>query len=88
MRGVDREYMTTGFFECEVLVDAAFLHLTRLETGDMPASAPVESRVTQPHFGQLEAALQLLGAKDPDDLSPKQALDLIYKLSKLASGNE
>ena len=70
------------------VINRARDYLTRLEIGDMPSSAPVESRVTQPHSGQLEAALQLLGAKDPDDLSPKQALDLIYKLSKLASGND
>ncbi|HWQ38418.1 MAG TPA: DNA mismatch repair protein MutS [Burkholderiales bacterium] len=70
------------------VVRAAKRHLAKLEEdaaarnpqGDL-FSAPPQAPVPEDH-----AALALLRKTDPDSLTPKEALDLLYRLRKLADG--
>ena len=51
----------------------------------MPMSAPA---LDQPQqfglFAPASAAIEALAALDPDDLTPKQALEALYRLKALA----
>ncbi len=69
------------------VVRAARRHLAELERQLRPASAQPDlfSAAPAPAAGQTHPALEALDALEPDGLTPKEALEALYRLKKLAS---
>jgi DNA mismatch repair protein MutS len=64
------------------VIEQARAYLKTLETFHLPAQPPPVPQL--PLFGGAESKLlKLLERVEPDSLSPKEALDLIYKLKQL-----
>jgi len=62
-------------------VPAAVLEQARLRLRATDDQRPVDAPAPQPDlFGRSREVLEALAAVDPDGLSPKQALDLLYQL--------
>jgi len=62
----------------------ARVYLQQLENRAAPATATVSTPAPQPQMSLFEAppsaALKLIDELDPDSLSPREALELVYKL--------
>jgi len=71
------------------VVRAARRHLAELERQLRPGSAAPDLFSTTPASApdaEAVPALEALAALDPDQLTPKEALDALYRLKKLCDG--
>ncbi len=69
----------------EPVLMAARQQLAQLEGGSQPLSAPAPIQQSELFAPPADPALEKLTEIDPDNLSPREALDLLYQLKKLAN---
>ncbi len=69
------------------MINRASQKLTELEQGERPTVAPAAEAPAQADlFGAPSAVEKALAELDPDELTPRQALERLYALKALGKG--